>query len=243
MKKSGFWRPRFLLIVLSLCCAACATKMRADGQQETSFDPRYLAKTEIDRVIDVTNLDVLSSLHRVADKLYRRNPKQWRIGGFPKREAALEYLFSEHAVFASLEGRREGGAVLFALSLQFEGDRVQGVMAGLLGMINAAFENKNDFYILDDLDAQKLYNCARNLEIAVWKISSAKGEDGLPFILSNELDSANPNLSFEREFGKMIALLDLLSKIVADKQGRSVSRITQNLATAIFLPVGALGIR
>lgn len=243
MKRKGFWRPELLLIVLLLFCAACTTKMSANGRQETSFDPRYLAKTEIDRVIDTTHSEVLSSLHRVADKLYRRNPKQWRKGGFSNREAALDYLFSERAAFAALEGHREGSAVLFALSLHYEGDRVQGVMAGLLGMINAAFENKSDFYILDDLDAQKLYNCARNLEIAVWKISSARGDDGLPLILSNELDSANPNLSFEREFGKMIALLDLLSKIVADKQGRSVSRITQNIATAIFLPVGALGIR
>ena len=51
------------------------------------------------------------------------------------------------------------------------------------------------------------------------------------------LDPANPNLSFEREFGKVIGLLDFLSKVVADKHGRAVTRLTQSIATAAFLPV------
>ena len=41
----------------------------------------------------------------------------------------------------------------------------------------------------------------------------------------------------------MIGLLDLLAKIVADKEGRSITRFTQNLATAVFLPVSALGLK
>ena len=45
------------------------------------------------------------------------------------------------------------------------------------------------------------------------------------------------NLSFEREFGKIIGSLDLLSKIIADKTNRIVAKVFQNLATAIFLPV------
>ena len=45
------------------------------------------------------------------------------------------------------------------------------------------------------------------------------------------------NLSFEREFGKMIGNLDVLSKIIADKTNRLVAKVFQNLATAIFLPV------
>jgi len=66
-------------------------------------------------------------------------------------------------------------------------------------------------------------------------VSIAGGE---PLILANELDSANPNLSFEREFGRVIGLLDFFSRIIADKNGRTVTRFTQSVATAIFLPVG-----
>jgi hypothetical protein len=130
-----------------------------------------------------------------------------------------------------------------ALGPGYQGDRVLGVMAGLLGMVYAAFEYKDDFYVLDDLNEQKLYNCARNIEIAIWKMSSSRNGSGQLLLLSNELDPNNPNLSFEREFGRVIGLLDLLSKVVADKHGRAVTRFTQSLATAVFLPVGALGIR
>ena len=97
--------------------------------------------------------------------------------------------------------------------------------------------------MLDELNEQKLYNCARNIEIAIWKMSSTKDAAGEPLLLSNELDPNNPNLSFEREFGRVIGLLDVLSRVVADKHGRSITRLTQSIATAVFLPVGALGIK
>jgi hypothetical protein len=232
------------LIVLSVfLLASCATRVGPDRQKETRFDPRYLAKTEIDRVIDTDRTEVVAGLRRVAEKLYKRNPREWKKAGQASMEAALDRLFAGNLDFPELEGRREGAAALFAFSPNYQGDRVLGVMAGLLGMVNAAFEHKTDFYVLDDLNEQKLYNCARNVEIAIWKMSSTKFPSGEPVLLSNELDPNNPNLSFEREFGRIIGLLDLLSRIVADKHGRSITRLTQSIATAIFLPVGALGFK
>ena len=233
-----------LLIVLSVFLAsACATRIGSDGQKETRFDPRFLAKTEIDRVIDADRAEVVSGLRRIAQKLYKRNPREWKKAGQPGMAAALDRLFAGSLDFPELEGRREGNAVLYAFEPNYQGDRVLGLMAGLLGMVNAAFENKVDFYVLDDLNEQKLYNCARNIEIAIWKMSSTKAAGGEPLLFSNELDPNNPNLSFEREFGRIIGLLDFLSKVVADKHGRSVTRFTQSVATAVFLPVSALGLK
>lgn len=236
--------PAFLLFFLTFfSLAGCATKVGAGGQKETRFEPRYLAKTEIDRVIDANRAEVMAGLRRVADKLYRRNPAEWKKSGMSSREAALNRLFSGKVDFPELEGRREGAATLRAFSADYPGDRVLAVVAGLIGMVDAAFEHKDDFYVLDDLNEQKLHNCARNVEIAVWKMSSARTAGGQTLLVSNELDPANPNLSFEREFGRIIGLLDFMSNVVADKHGRSVTRLTQSIATAVFLPVGALGIR
>ena len=233
--------PVFFLIFLSFSLlGGCATRVGPNGEKESHFDPRYLAKTEIDRVIDTNRAEVMVGLRRVAEKLYRRNPKEWKKGGQPSMEAALDRLFSDDASFPEIEGRREGDAALFALSPKYRGDRVLAVMAGLIDMVDAAFEHKRDFYILDDLNEQKLYNCARNVEIAIWKMSSTKSASGSLLLISNELDPANPNLSFEREFGRIIGLLDFMSKIVADKNGRLITRVTQSMATALFLPVGAL---
>ena len=235
------------LLMTVLLFAACATRVGPGGQRETHFDPRYLAKSEIDRVIDSSRAEVIAGLRRIAGKLYKRNPKEWKKSGQPSIEAALDRLFAGRVDFPELEGRREGAAALHAFGTAYQGDRVLALTAGLLGMVYSAFENKDDFYMLDDLDEQKLYNCARNIEIAIWKMSSTKsiGSDGKsePLLLSNELDPNNPNLSFEREFGRIVGLLDFLSRVVADKKGRTVTRFTQSLATAVFLPVGALGLK
>ena len=91
--------------------------------------------------------------------------------------------------------------------------------------------------MLDDLDPQGLYNAARNVEIAVWKLSTTRTSQGELFLLSNEGAGPVLNLSFEREFGKVIGGLDVLSKIVADKDNRTVVKVIQSLATAVFLPV------
>ena len=104
-------------------------------------------------------------------------------------------------------------------------------------MVDAAFEHKEEFYILDSLNETKLYNAARNMEIAVWKLSTDRDAAGDLFLLSNELDPANRNVSFEREFGRITGLLDFMAKIVADRNGRTVSRAAQSVTTMIFLPV------
>ena len=230
-----------LLMLMTLQISSCATRIASDGQKETRFDLRYLAKTEIDRVVDVDRAEVMAGMRRVAEKLYKRNPREWKKSGQVSMNAALDRLFSGRVDFPELEGRQEGAAALFAFSPNYQGDRVLGVMAGLLGMVYAAFEHKDDFYVLDSLDEQKLYNCARNVEIAIWKMSSTRNASGELLLLSNELDPNNPNLTFEREFGRVVGLLDFLSRIVADKNGRTVTRFTQSLATAVFLPVGLLG--
>lgn len=231
---------RLFVVLLALVLAGCATKVGRDGHRETQFDAKYLAKSEIDRIADAGRDEVFVSLMLLADKLYRRNPREWKKAGLASREAALARLKNRSAPPPELEGRREGAAALLAFREDYAGDRVAALMFGLLTMADEAFEHKEEYFLLDSLDEQKLYNFARNLEIAVWKLSSARDVAGEPVLLSNELDPANRNLSFEREFGRSIGLLDFLSRVMADRNGRTVTRFTQSVATAIFLPVGFL---
>ena len=237
------FRHRAVPLVLVTLLTSCATRVGSDGQRETHFDARYLAKTEVDRVIDTHRTEVVAGLRRIAEKLYRRNPREWRKAGQANLDAAMARLFSGRFDFAELGGRREGAAAMFAFSPDYSGDRVLALMSGLLGMVHAAFEYKQEFFLLDDLSEQKLYNCARNMEIAIWKLASSRDANGELVLLSNELDPVLPNLSFEREFGRLIGQLDTLSKVMADKHGRSVTRLTQSVAAAVFLPVGALGFK
>ena len=232
-------RLLFAVVLLS----ACSTQIGKDGRSTTTVDGRYLLKTEIDRVADTTRRDVVDGLLRIADKLYRRNPREWKKAGQPSREAAVQRLRQRMAAeWPELAGKRERLAAAQAFNEEFTGDRVAALMLGLLTMVDTAFEGKDDFYLLDSLDEIKLYNAARNLEIAIWKLSQDRWKSGEQagrlFLISNELDAANANLSFEREFGRCIGLLDLMAQIVADRSGRTLSRVTQSVATMVFLPVG-----
>ena len=137
-----------------------------------------------------------------------------------------------------LRRRRRGTqAIQLAFQEDYRGDRVLAFVAGLGGMIQTAFQDKTEFFMLDDLDPQGLYNAARNVEIAVWRLSNKRTPQGELYLLSNEGAGPVPNLSFEREFGKIIASLDVLSKIMADKSDRTVVKVIQSLATAVFLPI------
>jgi len=228
---------RWLTVALMVLLAGCATKVGRDGQRDTHFDPKYLAKSEIDRVIDTTRAEAVNALMLVADKLYRRNPREWKRAGLSSREAALQRLMQRATLPAEFEGRREGAAAMLAFREDYAGDRVAALMFGLLDMVDAAYEHKEEFFMFDVLSEQKLYNAARNMEIALWKLATARNAAGDLFLLSNELDPNNRNLSFEREFGRVIGLLDFMSKVVADGNGRMVTRLTQSIASAIFLPV------
>ena len=231
---------RLAVVLLAVLVAACATKVGRDGQRQTTVEPRYLAKTEIDRLADTARAEVVDNLLLIADKLYKRNPREWKKAGLASREAALERLKWRASVPPELQGRREGLAAMLAFRDDYAGDRVAALMFGLLTMADAAFNYKDDFYMFDSLDEQKLYNFARNVEIAVWKLNSGKDANGEPYIVANELDPNNRNVSFERDFGRVIGLDDFFSRIIADKNGRTVTRFTQSVATAIFLPVGFL---
>jgi hypothetical protein len=229
---------RWLAVLLALALAGCATRMAKDGSTSTTVDVKYLAKSDVDRITDTVRAEVTVGLLLIADKLYRRNPREWKKAGMASREAAVERLrLRQYRTFPEFGGARERQAATLAFAEGYQGDRVAALVFGLLTMTDAAFAHKNDFYILDSLDEKKLYNCARNMEIGVWKLGNDRNAAGEPFLVSNELDPNNRNLSFEREFGRQIGLLDLMANVVADRNGRTLSRATQSVATMIFLPV------
>ena len=105
-------------------------------------------------------------------------------------------------------------------------------------MIKKAHNDDEDleFFITDSLDPQKIYNASRNIEIIVWKLSNKKNAVGDFFLLTNEINAKESNLSFEREFGKIIGRTDYFAYALSEKSERTITRVLQNLATALFLP-------
>lgn len=233
-------RGRILAVFLLPLLLACATA-RPGGTPDSAFTPSRLAKADIDLVSELHERELLASLKTLAVKLYKRNPRELKKGNWPHAEDAVERLFGKQHNwrFQELEGKFGVDAIQLALQRDYAGDRVFALIAGMGGMMLAAFNERYEFFMTDDLDPQKLYNAARNIEIAAWKLAQTHGADGELLLLSNETGSATvaANLSFEREFGKMIGNLDLLSNTIADKTNRTVVKVVQSMATAVFLPI------
>ncbi len=236
---------------LSLMLGACAqTGERPRGSTDSfantvsNFDPKQIGKSDIDRVADLHRREIFAGVRVLAEKLYRRNPRELKKGGHASVEAALDRLLDPRTGWRPVDaaGRRGTDAILLALTADFTGDRVAAFIGGLGGMLNSAFEEKTEFYLPDELDPQKIHNSARNLEIAAWKLANARDAGGNLLLASNEPAQAGQpaNLSFEREFGKMIGNLDLLAALLADKGHRTIARVAQSVATAVFLPVPSL---
>lgn len=240
------------LAVMLLALAACVSAPTPVGRLNTPgsigsngsvFDPNQLAKTDIDRIADAYRKDIFAGLRLLAEKLYKRNPREWKKSGAADVDAALERLMDPRAAwsFAEFEGRYGTDVMQLAFREDYRGDRVLALVAGMGGMMQLAFNDKTEFFLMDDLDPQKLYNSARNVEISAWRLSNSRNAAGELFLVSNEMGKQDQiqNLSFEREFGKIIGHFDMLSKIIADKSNRTIVKVFQSLATAMFLPVVA----
>lgn len=237
MKSSWF-------VLFSCLLTACANvpKAAGPGPAPAEFKLSALAKTDVDQIADLHFQASMEHLRLLTEKLYRRNPREWKKGGQPSLEAAVARIFDGdfQQNFAELDNKRGIDALYLAFQEEFQGDRVLALSWGLASMSLAAYNDKTDFYAWDDLDPQKLYNAARNYEIAVWKLSNNRDSQGQLFLLSNEINPDARNLSFEREFGKLLAEHDMMAKIVAGRTNRTIVRVLQNIATTFFLPLSVL---
>jgi hypothetical protein len=229
--------------VLCLTLAACAGKpiQRKDGtssQRPASISS--IAKGDVDDVAELSQRESLTLLKRLAQKLYRRNPAELQKNPEETREASIDNIFNpvRHWHLSQRRALDWESSINNAFSQEFAGDRIDALMKGLLTMIMASYEHKTEFYVLDSLDPQKLYNSARNIEIVVWRLSNAKGASGDPLLLSNGVDDSGvPNLSFEREFGKLIATQDLIALVIEDKTNRAIRFGVVNVASMVLLPI------
>lgn len=214
---------------------------RKDGSSSArAFSLRDLAKGDVDSVIEIHQQEMLGILRTLTAKLYRRNPAEWRKSGFADADAATAAVFAQLPHWrVSSQRQRDWQALLRdAWRPDYAGDRVAALMQGLLVMHMAAFEHQTEFYLLTGLDAQKLYNAARNTEAVVWKLSTARNPRGGLVLLSNGVDADGvANLSFEREFGKLIGIQDTLARVVEDKSNRAIRFGFVNAASMIFLPI------
>lgn len=235
--------PRHVLFAIVILLSACAGTMPPSGgkavPQETDRGSlSQLVKTDMDRLADVELRENTASLRVLMLKLYKRNPRELRKSSTGEAEEWVGQVFDQRTDwrFKDINELQGTDAIHQALRADFTGDRVLSLIVGLQTMLLKAHGGKTEFYFTDSIDPQFLYNVARNIEIAVWKLSNARDDYGQLLLLSNEINDSDRNLSFEREFGKMIGRLDVYAVTLAEKSERTLTRVVQTMATALFLP-------
>nr|UXE46175.1 hypothetical protein Hi04_10k_c5801_00033 [uncultured bacterium] len=228
-------QPRNLLraavfAVLAAAVAACSGP---------AFKPGNVAKTDIDTVTDTHLRTLDADLRDLTTKLYKRNPRELKKAPKETIDSRLDELFGKPGPlrFPELNDVHSTDAMLLCFDNNYKGDRVFAVMAGLIDMLHKSYGYHTEFFVLDELNEQKLYDSARNIEILVWRLNHKHDPQGALYLLTNDTNDSDTNLSFERLFGKMIEVQDLMATIVSDRTQRSINHVVQSVATMVFLPI------
>lgn len=197
------------------------------------FEFSSVMKNDIDLVSETHQLVVFDALKELAVKLYKRNPQEWKKNQHESLEIAVEAIATDP--FPEVEGKTSVDCIRLAFDEEYTGDRVKAFIVGLETMVLASYDDHRAFYLHNMLEAQKLYDSARNIELASWLVRTKYKSDGSLFLLSSG-GSEEINLSFERLFGKMINAQDMIAQIMADRSHRQIKNVLQSIATA-FIPI------
>ena len=202
--------------------------------------PQEFLQTSVDRMATLTMRDNLDSLYLLMSKLYLRNPDELKKSGFLDARTAgkqVRMAIELQQPLPTLGGKKDLAALRFAMSPEFLGDRVGAFIYAVGSMLVTAHGNRLEFYMTDTINPVFVSNAARNIEIATWILSQRQNKEGQPLLFSNEISEEGSNLSFAVEFGKIVARLDLLTRMLDERYRRIGLNYAQSLLFLNFLPV------
>ena len=227
------------LLLASL--TGCTSQSAQDiARQFGKTRPSEFLQTSSDRMATLAMQANLQSLYRLMNKLYLRNPAEWKKTGLPDAASAereIRMAIEQQRSLPALGGRKDVAALSYVLGDDYQGDRVGAFIYAIGSMIIAAHGNRTEFYITDVVNARFVNNAARNIEKATWLLGQRKNAEGEPLLFANEISEEGSNLSFATEFGKIVARLDLLAQLLDERYRRIGVNYAQSLLFLNFLPV------
>jgi len=234
-------RPLVLALVFLSCVTGCSQQQGSDiAKQFREGKPDEFFQTSVDRMATLGMHDNLQSLYLLMNKLYLRNPSQWRQSGYTDAVSAARAIreaIEQRQSLPALGNRRDLAALSYSLSPEFRGDRVGAFIYAIGSMLITAHGGRTAFYVTDSINPQFVSNAARNIEKATWMLGQRQDTDGSLLLSSNEISEETSNLSFAVEFGKIVARLDLLAQILDERYRRIGLNYAQSLLLMNFLPV------
>ncbi len=181
---TAFKLNKTVLLLVCLLLSACQTTPSTTGaesspaQSDLTLDT--LIKTDMDMVYDhhIRSLDQL--LRQLMHKLYLRNPLYFRQYGAQSAQQRVTQVYDRSIAqqVRFLNNKKSVAAIRLTFDENYKGDRVAAFVLGLRTMLDDAHGNQRQLFMLDQLDPQRLYNAARNIEVAVWKLSNDRDSRG-----------------------------------------------------------------
>ena len=222
--------PVFSLLAALLVLPACRSAIDTSSLNS-------LAKTDIDMVADTSQREMNRLMEDLLEKLYRRNPHELDKQSGMSIGQRQNQIFDTpgRLIFKELDKQQGTAALNLAFDRNYQGDRVFALMTGLVGMVRSAYNWQDEQFMFDSLNEQELFNCARNIEVLAWRLSNTRDTSGELLLLSNIQTGKEEDLSFERIFGKMIAIQDMMAFTVVGKWDRGINSVVMK---AVFLPMG-----
>ena len=216
-----------LLLIMPFILTACA-----------GYEIKNLAKSDIDLVTDEFITETRSAVRELVVKLYKRNPVQLRkIPGMTVEGRLAQLRVHRNELnFPELGGKQGIEAMLIAFDPDFSGDRVFALIVGLGSMLREAYSYKSEMFLTDRLDPEVLLTSARNVEVLLWKLKNTRKPDGEHYIITHEYKGVTDNLSFERLFGKIIILQEMMARIAGDSDDRAVTGAV-HAVSKVFIPL------
>jgi len=228
----SLFRALFIFALLSAMVVLPACRSMIDTSSLNS-----LAKTDIDMIADTSQNEMNRLMLELLEKLYKRNPHELdKVSGMSIGQRQNQIFDTPgRLVFKELNKQQGTAALNLAFNPDYQGDRVFALMTGLVGMVRSSYNWLDEQFMFDSLNEQELFNCARNIEVLAWRLSNTRDAYGKLLLLSNSQPGEAENLSYERIFGKMIAIQDMMAFAVAGKWERGINSMVKNV---VFLPMG-----
>ena len=216
-----------LLLLLPLLLPACG-----------GYEIKNLAKSDIDLVADEFITETRVAVRELVVKLYKRNPAQLKKNpGMTVNGRLAQLKVTRHELdFRELNGQQGIHAMNMAFNPGFRGDRVFALVVGLGGMLREAYGYKAEMFLTDRLEPEVLLTSARNVEVLLWKLKNARKPNGEHYLITHEYQGVVDNLSFERLFGRIIILQEMMARIAGDSDDRTVTGAV-HAVSKVFLPL------
>ena len=209
---------------------------------------RQLGKTDFDRMADHEIRENIQSLKTLMIKLYKRNPSELKKSTSEDPEKMVNWVFNgnHNWNFEAINNAQGTDAIYLTFSEDYKGDKVLPFIVGIYTMLIKAHGGKKEFYLFDSVDPQMLYNASRNIETAVWKLSNAKDSSGKSFLLANEINEKESNLSiypnptsgkFALKFDEvqetiLVTLKSITGQLIISERNKNTSLISLEIEAA-----------